>query len=97
MFNPEIKGFDVVECGTWSFLIEHPSGRKLLYDLGCRKDWRNLPPDLGLEALVDNGIIGGIDIKENVADLLTKGGLKLENVEGVIWSHWYSNSSFSLY
>ena len=89
MYNPEIKGFDKVRCGTWSFLIEHPSGRKLLYDLGCRKDWKNLPPALGIDKLVEDGILAILEVKKNVADILKDDGVKLEEIEGVIWSHWY--------
>ena len=88
MWDPPIKGFDKVKCGTWSFLIEHPSGRKLLYDLGCRKDWKNLPPALGLEALIENGTLGRLEVEKNVADILVEGGMRLEDIEGVIWSHW---------
>lgn len=75
-------------------LIEHPSGRKLLYDLGCRKDWRKLPPSLGLEKLVDDGIVGGIEIKKNVDEILTEGGVRIEDVEGIIWSHWYESDRY---
>ncbi|KAK3051163.1 hypothetical protein LTR09_007559 [Extremus antarcticus] len=34
MWSPKIKGFEKANFGIWSFLIEHPSGRKLVYDLG---------------------------------------------------------------
>ena len=88
MYDPPIKGFDRVKCGTWSFLIEHPSGRKLLYDLGCRKDWQNLPPALGLEKMVSEGYIPTLDIKKNVSEILMGDGVNLEEVEGLIWSHW---------
>ena len=88
LWNPPIKGFDKVTCGTWSFLIEHPSGRKLLYDLGCRKDWKNLAPALKLQDLVDNGTLDTLDIEKNVSEILTEGGVELEDIEGVIWSHW---------
>lgn len=89
MWNPPIKGFDRVKAGTWSILIEHPSGRKLLYDLGCRKDWENLPPALGIKALRDSGILYTLEVKKNVSEILTEGGVKLDDIEGVIWSHWH--------
>ena len=88
LWDPPIKGFDRVKTGTWSFLIEHPSGRKLLYDLGCRKDWQKLPPVLGLEALMQNGTLGALEIEKNVSEILTEGGVDLKDIEGVIWSHW---------
>lgn len=88
MWTPEINGFDKVRCGTWSFLIEHPSGRKLLYDLGTRKDWKNLPPAWRLETLLENGVMEALEIEKNVADILEEGGMELGEIEGIIWSHW---------
>ncbi|MCJ1228115.1 hypothetical protein MMC12_004776 [Toensbergia leucococca] len=32
--QPAVKGFDRFDVSAYSFLIEHPSGRKLLFDLG---------------------------------------------------------------
>lgn len=89
MWNPTIKGFDRVKAGTWSILIEHPSGRKLLYDLGCRKDWENLPPPLGIKALQESGILQTLEVNKNVSEILMEGGMKLGDVEGIIWSHWH--------
>ena len=36
----KIPGFDYLHAPAYSFLIEHPSGRKALFDLGVRKDWQ---------------------------------------------------------
>lgn len=89
LWEPAIKGFDRFKGGTWAFLIEHPSGRKLLYDLGLRKDFLNLPPALGMKQLLDSGVIAELRVEKNVADILTKGGLDLNDVEGIIWSHFH--------
>ena len=44
IFEPEISGFDLLDCPAFSFLIEHsPSGRKLMWDLGVRKDLHDFP------------------------------------------------------
>lgn len=44
-FTPLIKGFDVLDCPAYSFLIEHElSGKKILFDLGVAKNWREGPP-----------------------------------------------------
>ena len=61
MWRPAIKGFHRVRCGTWCFLIEHPSGKKLIYDLGCNKDWKRIPLAWGLATLVQNGGGGGLE------------------------------------
>jgi hypothetical protein len=85
IWNPPIKGFDRFKAGTWAFLIEHPSGRKLLYDLGLRKDWESLPPRVGLQEAVMMGVIADITVEKNVAQILVEAGVKLEEVEGIIW------------
>jgi hypothetical protein len=38
-----------------------------------------LPPVLGLEGLVKDGVLGRLEVE---------GGMRLEDIEGVIWSHW---------
>jgi hypothetical protein len=44
-FTPSIKGHTHLSCPSFAFLISHPQlGRKLLFDLGVRKDYGNLPP-----------------------------------------------------
>ena len=45
LMGPPVPGFDLLpETGTWSFLLEHDSGRNLLFDLGIPTDWRDLAP-----------------------------------------------------
>ena len=85
IWNPPIKGFDRFKAGTWAFLIEHPTGRKLLYDLGLRKDWTSLSPCVGLQEAVKTGAIADIKVEKNIAEILVEAGLKLEGIEGIIW------------
>jgi hypothetical protein len=85
MWSPPIKGFDRFKAGTWAFLIEHPSGRKLLYDLGLRKDWESLSPRVGLQEAVRKGVIADIKVEKNIAEILVEAGVKLEEIEGMIW------------
>lgn len=50
LMGPAVPGFDLLpETGTWSFLLEHDSGRKLLFDLGIPTDWRDMAPVSVLE------------------------------------------------
>lgn len=84
-----VLNFDKFDCGTWSILIEHPSGRRLIYDLGMRKDWQNAPPSLNLQKYFDDGIVEVLEASKNVSEILEQGGLALEEIEGVIWSHWH--------
>jgi hypothetical protein len=79
IWNPPIKGFNRFKAGTWAFLIEHPSSRKLLYDLGLRKDWKPLPPRVGLREAVIMGVIADITVKKNIAQILVEAGVKLRD------------------
>ncbi|KAK5117876.1 hypothetical protein LTR85_008650 [Meristemomyces frigidus] len=89
LWKEKIEGFDNFKFGTWSLLIEHPSGRKLLYDLGARKDWENVAPGVGLKQMVDAGVVQGRSVERNVAEILTDGGVDLHDIEGIIWSHYH--------
>lgn len=86
MWSPQLKGW-TGSFGAWSFLIEHPSGRKLLYDLGMRKDWDNLAPSQNMGEM--SKLMVEFEIKDDVAGILTKSGVDLKGVEAIIWSHWY--------
>ncbi|KAL2862471.1 MBL fold metallo-hydrolase [Aspergillus lucknowensis] len=69
---------------SYSFIIEHPSGRKILFDLALRKDWSNLPPATGgfLRTLGWK-----VDAPKNVSDILQDHGTSLADIDAVIWSH----------
>ena len=82
-FEPEIKGFEVLDCPAYSFLIEHPpSGRKVLWDLGVRKDWKNFAPRI-LKRIGDGG--WQVTVEKGVAELLQEGGVKPEEIDSIIW------------
>lgn len=86
--EPSIPGHDVLECPAYSFLVEHTSGRKLLYDLGTRKDWENFSP-------LVNGLLKQhelkIEVEKGVAEILQDGGVAVADgaIEAIIWSHWH--------
>ena len=84
-WNLPVQGFDRFQAVTWAFLIEHPSGRKLLYDLGLRKDWESLSPRVGLQEAVRMGLIADIKVEKNIAWILMNAELGLEEVKGIIW------------
>lgn len=88
-YNPPIPSFGRVRSGCWSLLIEHPSGRKLLYDLGMRKDWEKLPPGCGLKEYMSQGTLQSLSAEKNVSEILSEGGMELEGIEGVVWSHFH--------
>ncbi|KAF3767971.1 Metallo-hydrolase/oxidoreductase [Cryphonectria parasitica EP155] len=85
-FTPVTKGYDTLECPAYSFLIEHPSGRKLLFDLGVRKDWENLCP-----VTVDmiKNLEAKITVQKDVREILEDNGISASSIEGIVWSHWH--------
>ena len=47
MMMPHILGHDFLQCPAYSFLVENVSqNRRVLFDLGVRKDWENLAPSI---------------------------------------------------
>ncbi len=81
--TPPYKGLDHLDCPAFSFLIEHESsGRKLLFDLGVRKDWENLPPTI-VKRLKDGGWM--VTVERGVADILEEGGVAPKDIEAIIW------------
>ncbi|KAI4136400.1 MAG: hypothetical protein L6R39_007807, partial [Caloplaca ligustica] len=84
--EPEIKGHDMMDCPAYSFLIEHPNGKKLLFDLGVRKDWENLSART-TENIRKQG--WSITVEKGVADILKDQGIDPESINAIIWSHFH--------
>ncbi|TPX08639.1 uncharacterized protein E0L32_009828 [Thyridium curvatum] len=78
--QPHIQGHDEFNCPCYSFLITHPaSGRKVLFDLGIRKDPENFAPRTRSFASAMT-----IISERNVADIL---GKNASTITDIIWSH----------
>lgn len=81
--TPPYKGLDYLDCPAFCFLIENQSsGRKVLFDLGVRKDWENLPATI-VKRIKDGGWT--VTIKKEVAEILLEGGVAPKEVEAIIW------------
>jgi hypothetical protein len=69
----------------FAFLLEHKSsGRRVVFDLGVRKDVESLPPAFASILKAHTSEIDAI-INEDVATTLSKGGVGLDTIEAVIW------------
>ena len=85
-FTTEVAGFKRLSATSYSILITHhdaQSGetRRLVFDLGRRRDWENYVP------LLVNRIKGwGADIQSgrNVAEVLVEHGVAPEDIEAVV-------------
>lgn len=85
--KPNIRGLETLQrIPSFSFFIEHPSGRRLMFDLGPRKDLENLSP-----MLTKRMAKGGwqAEITQEVPEVLQQHGIPIESIENVIWSHWH--------
>lgn len=72
-------------CGpSFSFLIEHPSSKPVLFDLGVRKDWHVLPSYPKWVRL--NWYI---NVEKDVATILKENGVDVDGgaIGAIIWSH----------
>jgi glyoxylase-like metal-dependent hydrolase (beta-lactamase superfamily II) len=88
--DPLMPGHDKMNCCDFAFLIEHPkSGNKydtMLFDLGVRKDWENLPVPF-VEGVKQGGCV--IEVEKDVAEILTENGKDVAEVGGIVFSHWH--------
>lgn len=84
--QPTYKGQEVLSGPTYAFFIEHPSGQRVLFDLGIRKDWENYPPRL-VNHFKDKG--WDVGAKKNTSEILQENGVDVEAgaIDAVIWSH----------
>ncbi|KAK2774063.1 hypothetical protein CKAH01_13286, partial [Colletotrichum kahawae] len=65
-----VPGYERFRLPSYAFLIENAEGRKVLFDLGLRKDWKNLTPE-ALHEIQSDEI--KIDIERDVVDILLEG------------------------
>lgn len=84
---PPVPGLETFKTSpSHSFFVEHSSGRKLVFDLGIRKDYQNYSKKIA-EYLPTTKY--DIQVTQNVADILQEHGTELSDIEAVIWSHWH--------
>ena len=83
LLQPEYTGKSRLTGPCLSFLIEHPSRKPILFDIGIRKDWQVLPPyPMWVEQKWD------IRVGTDVATMLKEQGVDVAGgaVESIIWS-----------
>jgi hypothetical protein len=84
---PHYDGHDLLYGPAISYLVEHEQEgktRRLLFDLGLRKDWQNLAPLV--KGLLSDGT-WEIYTEKNVAEILQDGGVSPSSIEGIIWRY----------
>ena len=76
--KPVQPGHEIINITDVAFLIEHgPSGKKMLFDLGCRKDYWNLPTAVQ-ERLGD--VIPSLRVDKDIREILQENGIALGSI-----------------
>ncbi|KAH7135286.1 beta-lactamase-like protein [Dendryphion nanum] len=84
---PPVPGLETFKTSpSFSFFIQHPSGRSLVFDLGIRKDHQNYSKKIA-DYLPTTKY--DIQVSKNVVEIIEEQGIRSENIEAVIWSHWH--------
>ncbi|CAI4215878.1 unnamed protein product [Parascedosporium putredinis] len=85
--EPVQRGHELLSFPTYAFLIDHePSGKRVMFDLGIRKDYWNLPAVLQLRF---SQVIVALKVDEDVTEVLESGGIGVDSIDSVIWSHYH--------
>ncbi|KAH9069327.1 beta-lactamase-like protein [Lactarius deliciosus] len=87
-------GHDTVDVPTYSFLVENERvGKKVLFELGIMKAWKEKLPQL---VSMVQSVGGTINITEDVPDKLNAASISLSSIDFVIWSHHHPDHTGDL-
>jgi glyoxylase-like metal-dependent hydrolase (beta-lactamase superfamily II) len=85
--QPILPGHENLNLTSVTFLIEHKGlGKKVLFDCGARKDFENFSPFIKNRLNLN---VRGLKIDKDVHEVVTEAGVKLEELDSMIWSHWH--------
>jgi glyoxylase-like metal-dependent hydrolase (beta-lactamase superfamily II) len=82
--QPDYAGHPDLTGPSLSFLIEHPKGQRILFDLGVRHDWQKLPSYPKFRRMA-----WGITVRKDVARILEEADVDIANgaVSSIVLSH----------
>ncbi|KAF7300617.1 Metallo-beta-lactamase superfamily protein [Mycena chlorophos] len=83
MLEPVLPGHEKLECPIFCFFIEHTSsGKRIVFDLGLRKDLNNCAPSVA-------GVLQEFfpHTDEDIVDLMQAHGIDIDSIGAVVWSH----------
>ncbi|KAI5919611.1 beta-lactamase-like protein [Camillea tinctor] len=88
-FNPRFEGLNVFNFCSYAFLVTHDDPetgrrRRVLFDMGIRKDWQNVVPTWQ-RIFRDHAV--ELKVEKDVSEILNDGGIDLNDIEAMIWSH----------
>ncbi|KAJ6500612.1 hypothetical protein C8R45DRAFT_1122809 [Mycena sanguinolenta] len=86
LIQPVVPQHNTFRLPLHAFLIEHIASKKrFMFDLGMRTDPLNLPPSVS--SFFQSGVYSIDAPFKGITELLEEGGIPLESIETVIWSH----------
>lgn len=93
--DPVMPGHEYMSVVDVAFLIENPrQNKKAMFDLGVRKDYWNMPPAVAKRV---ETVIPGIRVDKDVTEILVEKGVRLDEIDNVIWSHSHWDHTGSTY
>ncbi|PLN80406.1 beta-lactamase-like protein [Aspergillus taichungensis] len=85
--DPVQKHHEHLNLTDVAFLIENDiTGERVMFDLGTRKDYWNLPP---ITLQRGSRILSGLRIDQDVTEVLEGNGVELDTISSIIWSHYH--------
>jgi len=79
-----------MNISLYSFLVENEvAGKKVLFDLGFMKAWKEKLPPLLLEQF--QGVAMTANIPSDVVDILNSASVPLSSIDSIIWSHYHTD------
>ncbi|KAJ7460926.1 hypothetical protein B0H11DRAFT_2057427 [Mycena galericulata] len=85
LLQPVLPGHETIQLPLHAFFVEHiASGKHFMFDLGMRSDPLNFPPSVS--NLFRSGVYS-VEPFKDITVLLEEGGIPLDTIETVIWSH----------
>ncbi|KAF8189915.1 beta-lactamase-like protein [Mycena galopus ATCC 62051] len=84
-FHPVVPGHEVYRCPVFAFLVTHAAtGRRIMFDLGLRKDPENASPAVAQLAAAGNM---KMNVRRDILEQLQTDGVEPETISAVVWSH----------
>ncbi|EEB89441.1 hypothetical protein MPER_12458, partial [Moniliophthora perniciosa FA553] len=92
--EPVLPGRETMANPQYAFLIEHAgSGRRIMFDLGARKDMENFAPAVKERFLSLPGF--NIKVEKDVVEQLQEGNVHLDTIDTVIWRGYVQVSTIN--
>ncbi|POR32500.1 Uncharacterized protein TPAR_07279 [Tolypocladium paradoxum] len=85
--EPVQKGHEFLNLYVAAFLLDHAaSGRKVMFDLGIRKEYWKLPAALQKRL---GFVIPALRVDKDTTEILQEKDIALDQISCVIWSHYH--------